>query len=132
MVAKLKFTIVCTLFVFFILYSVYLYSFQPVQSFNSNKAIYDGKALWQQYNCNACHQLYGLGGFLGPDLTNEYSLRGPAFINAFLKTGTDVMPVFNLSDNEIAALSLFLQSVDSSGKSDPRTYSIGYDGTIEQ
>ena len=29
-----------------------------------------GRALWHRRNCQSCHQIYGFGGFLGPDLTN--------------------------------------------------------------
>jgi len=41
----------------------------------SEKAL-QGQQLWQQNNCFSCHQIYGLGGYLGPDLTNVYSQRG--------------------------------------------------------
>ena len=68
----------------------------------------NGKMIWQQYNCTACHQVYGLGGYLGPDLTNTFSLKGPEYIAAFLKSGTVTMPDFHLKENEIDALnSLF-------------------------
>ncbi len=30
-----------------------------------------GKQIWLQNNCQTCHQIYGFGGFLGPDLTNR-------------------------------------------------------------
>ncbi len=35
-----------------------------------------GEDIWLKNNCNSCHQLYGLGGYLGPDLTNVYSVNG--------------------------------------------------------
>ena len=41
----------------------------------SKKAI-NGENIWLKNNCNSCHQLYGLGGYLGPDLTNIYSTKG--------------------------------------------------------
>jgi nitric oxide reductase subunit C len=92
-----------------------------------------GKAIWQQKNCVACHQLYGLGGFLGPDLTNVYSThgKGPAYIKAFVRGGTTVMPSFELDENEMDNLLAFLQHVDASGKSDPKNFRRNLDGTIE-
>jgi nitric oxide reductase subunit C len=118
--------------VLFISYSGYLYTHLPRSYRSRAERVMHGKWLWQQYNCNACHQLYGLGGFLGPDLTNEYSLKGPQFMKAFIENGTNVMPAFGGKEEESAALIEFLRDVDGSGKSDPRTYTINMDGTISQ
>ncbi len=30
----------------------------------------EGWWLWHHHNCQSCHQFFGYGGFLGPDLTN--------------------------------------------------------------
>jgi nitric oxide reductase subunit C len=76
--------------------------------------------------------VYGLGGYLGPDLTNAYSSRGKDYIKAFLKYGTAAMPKFNLKEPEITALLAYLKEIDASGRSDPRSFTINYDGTIEQ
>lgn len=114
----------------FLIYSVYLYSHLPVQEVTVTASQEKGKMLWQKYNCNACHQVYGLGGFLGPDLTNEYSLRGPEFINAFLLYGNTTMPNFHLSPDEIQALTDYMQAMDASGKADPRKFNKEYNGTI--
>src|SRR5688500_5126174 len=96
----------------FLAYSGYLYSNLPVSQTETNAAADYGKIVWQEQNCNSCHQLYGLGGFLGPDLTNTYSLRGPDHIKTFIVSGTAVMPKFNLRDKEMNALVAFLKEVD--------------------
>jgi len=127
-----RFVVISLLLTAFIGYSLFLYAALPVQVCTQNKEADSGKMVWQQYNCNACHQVYGLGGYLGPDLTNVYSVRGSAYIQAFLKNGTTIMPNFQLTGREITDLTAFLESIDASGKSDPKTFSLKYDGTIEQ
>jgi len=129
---KLKNITAASLVVTFLFYSFHLYSSLPVKGKTVTEETSKGKLIWQQYNCNACHQVYGLGGYLGPDLTNVYSVRGSAYIQAFLKNGTTIMPNFQLTGREITDLTAFLESIDASGKSDPKTFSLKYDGTIEQ
>jgi nitric oxide reductase subunit C len=80
-----------------------------------------GKLLWQHYNCTACHQIYGLGGYMGSDLTNEISIRGRDYTRAFLIAGTDKMPNFHLSQSEIDALLSYLQYTSRSGAYPVRT-----------
>ena len=116
----------------FLCYSFYLYYYLPVKSIPQNLEAATGKLSWQKYNCNACHQVYGLGGYLGPDLTNVYSVRGPAYIEAFLKNGTGIMPDFHLKQGEIKNLLGFFRQLNASGKSDPKTFMLSYEGTIEQ
>lgn len=117
---------------FFLCYSFYLYTNLPVKRIKQDRDAAAGKLSWQKYNCNACHQVYGLGGYLGPDLTNVYSVRGPAYIEAFLKNGTSIMPDFHLKQGEIKNLLGFFRQLNASGKSDPKTFMLSYDGTIEQ
>ncbi len=120
------------LIVAFVSYSCHLYLSLPVKDKGVTEEISKGKLVWQQYNCNACHQVYGLGGYLGPDLTNTYSLKGPAYISSFLQTGTAAMPNFRLNQQELNALLAYLRNIDASGKADPRTFIIKSNGTIEQ
>ncbi len=129
---RLKSTVLFILSTAFLSYSFFLYTDLPVKPALINKVADNGKLIWQKYNCNACHQVYGLGGYLGPDLTNIYSLKGEAYIKAFLKTGINSMPVFHLQNEETKALLAFLKAMDASGKADPKTFTINYDGTIEQ
>ncbi len=94
----------------------------------------DGQLVWQKYNCQACHQLYGLGGYLGPDLSNIYSSEGKTeqYIKAFVKSGSAQMPAFELSAEEEQQLVSFLKAVDASGKADPRQFKMMYNGMISK
>jgi nitric oxide reductase subunit C len=127
-----KLLILSLLFIGFISYSFIIYTTVESEEMEVNTTAAEGKLLWQKYNCGSCHQFYGLGGHLGPDLTNVYSKRSPEYITAFLKSGTDVMPDFNLNEKEIQALLSFLEQTNASGNADPRTYRLKYDGTIIQ
>lgn len=129
---KFKMTASLVLIPAFLCYSAYLYINLPGKTTPPSMAVARGKMVWQRYNCNACHQVYGLGGYLGPDLTNEYSKRGKEFIHAFLVTGTTVMPDFKLTKDEIDDLLAYLANIDSSGKADPKNFVLHQDGTIEQ
>lgn len=102
----------------FSIYNLLIYnqeqSTSPIQL--SAKAI-QGQDLWQNNNCWSCHQIYGLGGYLGPDLTNVFSAenKGPDYIKAFLNSGIKSMPKFNFTEEEKEALVVYLKEVDSSG-----------------
>lgn len=82
-----------------------------------DRHIQAGWQLWQDKNCQSCHQLYGLGGYMGPDLTNVYSDKGARYMQTFIKYGTGKMPDFHLNDSEIQSLISFLAWIDKSGKS---------------
>ena len=121
----------------FLMYSFSIYR-QPLSAkeeikFNS-KIASNGKLIWQKYNCQSCHQLFGLGGYLGPDLSNfiSYPQKGEVVLRELLKAGTKQMPSFNLSEFEILELIAFLKSADASGKADPRNFEIDAFGMIEK
>jgi nitric oxide reductase subunit C len=123
-----------TLCLAFIPYSVYVYTrgtdashIPPI----TDEARH-GQFLFQQHNCVACHQFYGLGGYMGPDLTNVVSNRGSAYARAFLMSGTQRMPNFNLDDAELDALVAFLEFVDTTGRYPADKYRINWYGTVVQ
>lgn len=82
----------------------------------SKKALV-GQKIWQDKNCWSCHQTYGLGGYLGPDLTNIYSNKnkGPNYIKAFLNSGVKSMPKFNFTEQEKEAIIAYLKTINSTG-----------------
>lgn len=127
-----KILILAFLLTAFLTYTGFIYLELPVKSKPVLNEADAGKMVWQQYNCNACHQVYGLGGYLGPDLTNVYTTRGATYIQAFLKTGTGAMPQFHLSEQETSSLLSFLKAIDATGNADPKSFTFNYDGTIEQ
>jgi nitric oxide reductase subunit C len=74
-----------------------------------------GRRLWHQHNCQSCHQLYGFGGFLGPDLTNASPRLGDARLSLVLTQGSNAMPAFHMSAQDIGAVRAFLDAMDQTG-----------------
>lgn len=128
-----KYGLYAGLLLLFAVYTMLIYTQPVVMASQTSVDPVIGKMIWQERNCSACHQLYGLGGFLGPDLTNVYSAtgKGPLYIKVFVRSGTTVMPSFDLSDKELEHLAAFLAHVDASGKADPKTFKRNVSGTIE-
>jgi len=121
------------LFTAFILSSWLIYAYcdrneQPVQA--SAQAL-GGWTIYQQKNCQACHQIYGLGGYMGPDLTNTAGTKGTLYMKAFISKGSGKMPDFHLSDSEINKLVAFLVWVDKSGKSSVPAAAVHWTGTLD-
>ncbi len=102
----------------FIVYNAVIYT-QGTSNYTPkmNDLALKGEKIYQQNNCTACHQFYGLGGYLGPDLTNIISneLKGPQYVKAFLNSGVKAMPKFNFSEEEKNAIVQFLTEVDKTG-----------------
>lgn len=126
--------IFATLCVSFVFYSAYVYTMgteAPQIAPMSDRARH-GQALFQEKNCIACHQFYGLGGYMGPDLTNVISNRGAAYARAFIVAGTARMPNFGLADHEVDALVAYLEFVDSTGTYPPQDVDVTWYGTVAQ
>jgi nitric oxide reductase subunit C len=97
-----------------------------------NEEARSGQQLFQKHNCIACHQFYGLGGYMGPDLTNVVSNKGSAYARAFLMSGTQRMPNFNLNETELDAMVAFLEFVDTTGRYPADEYQVNWYGTVMQ
>ncbi len=101
----------------FVFYNTVIYSStSDYGKVSLSKKALNGEQIWLQNNCNACHQLYGLGGYLGPDLTNEYSrINNETYLKAMINSGVKAMPKFNFSANQLNDLIQFLKEVDQTG-----------------
>ncbi len=112
---RLIFAALLAIFTFYN-YWIYTSSSQNTTPAMSNQAI-DGEVLWQKSNCTSCHQIYGLGGYMGPDLTNIISKpnKGPNYVKAFLNSGVKAMPKFNFSEKEKDNIVAFLSHIDRTG-----------------
>lgn len=91
-----------------------------------------GQDVFQEYNCIACHQFYGLGGYMGPDLTNVISNRGEVYSSVFIANGTTSMPNLGLSEQEVSDVVAYLAFVDKTGTYPPKEYEVKWYGTVEQ
>jgi ubiquinol-cytochrome c reductase cytochrome b subunit len=75
-----------------------------------DKSIVDGATLFHERGCDQCHQIRGVGGHKGPDLSGVgRSLHKPA-IERQIVAGGDAMPAFGevLPPAEIQALVKYL------------------------
>lgn len=108
-----------TLISLFIIYNAYLYTSNQsnISSLEMPKIALEGEKIWQDNNCTACHQIYGLGGYLGPDLTNIISNpnKGKQYAKAFFNSGIKSMPKFDFDEQESTALIAFLEHIDKTG-----------------
>jgi len=74
-----------------------------------------GQQVWQRKNCISCHSIYGLGGHLGPDLTQIIERKGPAFTQAYILAGGYKMPPQTLTQLELDQLISYLSFLSDSG-----------------
>ena len=110
--------IIGSLLVFFAIYNLVLYkngSFVKKQVLSETAIM--GQQIWQDNNCTACHQFYGLGGYLGPDLTNVISdkTKGEIYIRKIINAGVKSMPKYHFTNEEINQLIAYLKAIDQTG-----------------
>jgi len=72
----------------------------------------EGRKLFHEGSCQVCHQLWGQGGFLGPDLTNAASRVDQTRLVSLLTVGSGQMPAFDFSPQQIGYISAFLEEID--------------------
>lgn len=124
------FFLLCTIFLTYS-FTIYFNDNEKISTKNINKEASEGKLVWQKHNCQSCHQLYGLGGYLGPDLTNVSSrLKNDKVLEAIIKSGNERMPSYNIDNEEMKALISFLHKMDGTGNADPRAFKKGINGMI--
>lgn len=86
----------------------------------------DGRRIWHAHNCQACHQIYGFGGFLGPDLTNAAPRMTLDYLGKVLTVGPNdgksQMPAFHLDEDQIAAVQAFFIELNETGIGVPRAF----------
>jgi len=114
-------------------YSIYTAGTDMKNTPAPSESVLKGQQLYRDNNCTACHQFYGLGGYMGPDLTNVISdpMRGTDYARGFIEYGTLKMPNFELSEKEINDLIAYLTHVDASGSYKPSTSKKNWNGTVD-
>lgn len=115
---KKKNLLIVVLITLFSVYNLLIYTSKESEApVKLSSTALQGQQLWQNNNCWSCHQVYGLGGYLGPDLTNIFSNpnKGPEYIKAFLNSGIKSMPKFDFSEGQKKAIVSYLKHIDSTG-----------------
>jgi nitric oxide reductase subunit C len=91
---------------------------KPILAVATGRPASKGQVLFQQHNCNACHQIMGIGGTSGPDLSHVGTRRPDIewHIRHLKKPGSVVpgsaMPEYShLSDDDLRELAEFLVSL---------------------
>ncbi len=99
-----------------------------------NASAQRGEALYREFNCTACHQFYGLGGHMGPDLTNVAIAqgKGPEYARAFILHGSGRMPMLGVSTDQADDLVAFLEAVAATGIYPIRNLDLTPWGTYQQ
>lgn len=126
--------------VFFILVIVYAFYNREIYTEKGNfgniklsHQALEAEKLWLENNCNSCHQLYGLGGYLGPDLTNvsSHPNKSAEYLKVMMISGVKSMPKFNFSEDEQNYLVQFLKEVDNTGYYSNKNAQIKYTGLVQ-
>ena len=118
-VSMIKIYVFLALFLSYVGYSAFVYTSGTESNIAFTKPVSEsidhGRLLFQKYNCISCHQLYGLGGYLGPELTTSWSdpKVGEQIMRTFLQYGGTRMPNFHFTAKEIDDILSFLKYVDS-------------------
>ncbi len=86
----------------------------PEQPVLTGKAM-QGRQIWHAYNCQTCHQIYGFGGFLGPDLTNAMSRITRERLDSILTVGYGQMEAFHFQPEQIDAIEAYLRALNETG-----------------
>lgn len=80
------------------------------------------RGAWMASGCQSCHSIYGLGGHIGPDLTNVISRSSPEYVRAMVKAGPPGMPSYgHLDESSVESIVSYLSAVDRSGTYPPRS-----------
>lgn len=80
------------------------------------------RSAWRTNGCQSCHSIYGLGGHIGPDLTNVISRSSPEYATAMIWAGPPGMPSYaHLDDPTLESIVGYLSAVDRTGIYPPRS-----------
>lgn len=127
---SIVFTVLCLAFIIYT-FSIYFDDAEKSSVATQHTKAGEGKLVWQKHNCQSCHQLYGLGGYLGPDLTNVSSkIANDIALEAIISSGNERMPSYHMDKTEMQALLAFLHAMDATGNADPRNFRKSINGMI--
>ena len=112
--------LVATFALFFTWQTYVIYSEKIGHRHPINNVALQGEQIWLGENCQVCHEIYGQGGHLGPDLTNVVRQMNEQAFGAILKSGPGPMPSFKLSNQQVWDLFAFFKAINRTGVGEPK------------
>ncbi len=97
-----------------------------------NEQALRGRTLFNQFNCTACHQFYGLGGYMGPDLTNVTTDKSSEYAKALIMHGSGTMPNLGVTAEQADDLIAYLEAMAASGTYPIRDLNPTWYGTYKE
>lgn len=122
--ARAKALLLAGLALCYVIQTGLVYSDEPGRTQLSPRAE-AGRRIFHERGCVNCHQLYGFGGFLGPDLTNAAERVTATRLQTLLTEGSSPMPAFHMKAEEIAAVRAFLEAMNATGRGQARITNAG-------
>ncbi len=109
-----KIVLLLLLLLAYAVYSGWVYTVGVDCNSHMNGDALAGRKLWHEHNCQTCHQLYGLGGYMGPDLTTVTTdkTRGALYAKGILKAGGKRMPNFHFTNKNTDDIVAYLQYIN--------------------
>jgi nitric oxide reductase subunit C len=106
----------------YIAYSAWVYTVGTESLVEMDLAAQNGKRIWQRSNCQNCHQLFGLGGYMGPDLTSVTTdeSRGSTYARAIILSGGNNMPYYHFTESEADDIIAYLDHVNKAATANIR------------
>jgi len=124
--------ILICLVILYLVANYFVYTSATATTEPINDSARSGRLVFQKYNCVACHQIYGLGGHMGPDLTNVMTEKGEPYVRSFVENGTQRMPKFEMSTQELDDLVSYFDYLGKTSEYQNSNYSFTWYGTVNQ
>lgn len=105
------------IFIFMIGIWMTVFSFGARFAHGDENLVQKGKALYTEKKCSMCHKIEGVGGKMGPDLSDEGNKgRNEEWLMSYFKDPKSVMPEAKMrpvkgTDEELKALVAYMISL---------------------
>src|SRR5574341_1550743 len=108
------------IFIFMFVFCMVVFSFGMRFAYGAEDLVAKGKEIYTQNKCSMCHKIEGVGGKIGPDLSDEGDKgRSEEWLIKYFKDPKSTMPEAKMrpvkgTDEELKALAAYMLSLKKS------------------